>query len=59
MLFNEYQSDREYFIKHLPSLMKYINQKIYDHLEFLINGASWKLNGYAESISLNKGIIDE
>ena len=36
-----------------------INQEIYDHLEFLINGASWKLNGYAESISLNKGIIDE
>ena len=27
MLFNEYQSDREYFIKHLPSLMKDINQK--------------------------------
>ena len=39
--------------------IEYINQKIYDHLEFLINGASWKLNGYAESISLNKGIIDE
>ncbi len=27
MLFNEYQVDREYFVKHLPSLMKYINQK--------------------------------
>jgi four helix bundle protein len=39
--------------------IEYINQETYDHLNNLINSASWKLNGYAESISLNKGIIDE
>lgn len=36
----------------------YIDHDSYKQLEFLINGASWKLNGYAEAISQNKGIID-
>lgn len=39
--------------------IEYINQETRDRLEYLINGTSWKLNGYAESISLNKGITDE
>ena len=37
----------------------YINHETQEQLEFLINGTSWKLNGYAESISLNKGITDD
>ena len=37
----------------------YINRETHDYLEFLINGASWKLNGYAQAISQNKGITDE
>lgn len=36
----------------------YIDRCTYDRLEFLINGVSWKLNGYAEAISQNKGITD-
>ena len=39
--------------------INYIDQATHNNLEYLINGVSWKLNGYAESISLNKGIIDE
>ena len=37
----------------------YIDQDTHDKLEYLVNGASWKLNGYAESISQNKGISDD
>ena len=43
----------------LSNEIEYINQETRDRLEYLINGTSWKLNGYAESISLNKGITDE
>ena len=38
--------------------INYINRETYDRLEFLINGTSWKLNGYAEGISRNAGIKD-
>ena len=38
--------------------LNFINQSTYDDLEFLINGVSWKLNGYAEAISQNKGFKD-
>lgn len=38
--------------------IEYINRETHDRLEYLINGASWKLNGYAEAISLNKGLSD-
>ena len=31
----------------------YINQESYDRMEYLINGASWKLNNYAKVISKN------
>ena len=34
----------------------YIDQPTHDNLEHLINGTSWKLNGYAEAINHNKGI---
>ena len=37
----------------------YINREEYDQLEYLIKGASWKLNGYAEIISQNKGGSDD
>lgn len=36
----------------------YIDQAAHDRLEYLINGASWKLNGYAEGISRNVAIKD-
>ena len=36
----------------------YIDKPTYDKLEYLINGVSWKLNGYAEAISQNKGITE-
>ena len=36
----------------------YIDRDTYDRLEYLINGTSWKLNGYAQSISQNKAITD-
>ncbi|MBR4389006.1 MAG: four helix bundle protein [Prevotella sp.] len=36
----------------------YIDRCTYDRLDFLISGVSWKLNGYAEAISQNKGITD-
>ncbi|MBO4550714.1 MAG: four helix bundle protein [Bacteroidaceae bacterium] len=39
--------------------IEYIDQATHDRLDYLINGASWKLNGYAEAISQNKGITDE
>ena len=35
-----------------------INQPTHDSLEYLINGTSWKLNGYAEGISKNTAIED-
>lgn len=38
--------------------IEYIDQQTHDRLEFLINGASWKLNGYAEGISKNAGVKD-
>jgi len=38
--------------------INYIDCETSDRLEFLINGLSWKLNGYAESISKNKGVFD-
>ena len=37
----------------------YIDKVTFDNLEFLINGVSWKLNGYAEAINENRGIIDD
>jgi four helix bundle protein len=37
----------------------YIDQEVCNQLEFLVNGVSWKLNGYAESVSRNVGISDE
>lgn len=36
----------------------YIDQAAHDRLEYLINGASWKLNGYAEGISRNVAMKD-
>jgi len=36
----------------------YINKETNDNLEFLINGTSWKLNGYAEAITQNKAMSD-
>jgi len=42
----------------LSSDIDYIDYETSDRLEFLINGLSWKLNGYAESISKNKGVFD-
>ena len=38
--------------------LKYIDQQTHDNLEYLINGVSWKLNGYAEGISNNAAIGD-
>ena len=38
--------------------INYIDRDTHDRLEFLINGASWKLNGYADGISRNAGIMD-
>ena len=38
--------------------IEYIDQQTHNRLEFLINGASWKLNGYAEGISKNAGVKD-
>ena len=35
-----------------------IDQPTHDRLEYLINGTSWKLNGYAEGISKNTAIED-
>ncbi len=34
----------------------YIDRETHDHLEHLINSASWKLNGYAEGINRSKGV---
>lgn len=34
--------------------IEYINRETHDSLEYLINSASWKLNGYAMGISQNK-----
>lgn len=39
--------------------VEYIDSSIAEHLEFLINGASWKLNAYAEAINENRGIIND
>lgn len=38
--------------------LNYIDINGSEDLEYLINGVSWKLNGYAEAISKNKGITD-
>ena len=38
--------------------IEYIDQTTHDRLEYLINGASWKLNGYAEGISKNVAVKD-
>ncbi len=38
--------------------LNFFNQKTYEDLEYMINGVSWKLNGYAEAISQNKGVAD-
>ena len=38
--------------------IEYIDQQTHDSLKYLINGASWKLNGYAEGISKNAAIGD-
>ena len=34
--------------------INYIDRETSDHLEYLVNGTSWKLNGYAEAIKNNK-----
>ena len=39
--------------------INYINQETYVRLEYLINGTSWKLNGYSEGIKQNNGITDD
>lgn len=39
--------------------IEYIDKATHDRLEYILNGTSWKLNGYAEAISQNKGITDE
>ncbi|MBQ8455137.1 MAG: four helix bundle protein [Bacteroidaceae bacterium] len=39
--------------------IEYIDNTQRDRLEYLLNGASWKFNGYAEAISKNKGITDD
>ena len=39
--------------------INYITKDFFDKLEYTINGVSWKLNGYAESISQNKAIDKE
>jgi four helix bundle protein len=39
--------------------LQYIDNSTYENLEFLINGTSWKLNGYSEAISQNKGTADD
>ena len=38
--------------------INYIDQATHNNLEYLINGVSWKLNGYAEGINNNAGITD-
>jgi len=38
--------------------IEYMDHATHDRLEYLINGTSWKLNGYAEAISKNKGITE-
>ena len=38
--------------------IEYIDQPVNDRLEYLINGASWKLNGYVDGIIQNSGIKD-
>ncbi|MBR0488746.1 MAG: four helix bundle protein [Prevotella sp.] len=39
--------------------INYINHETFNHLEFLLNGTSWKLNGYIDGIIHNNGITDE
>lgn len=39
--------------------IEYIDKATHDRLEYILSGTSWKLNGYAEAISQNKGITDE
>lgn len=34
--------------------INYIDQDIHDKLQYMINGVSWKLNGYAEAIRKKK-----
>ena len=36
----------------------YVDQPTHDRLEYLINGASWKLNGYVDGIVKNSGVKD-
>ena len=37
----------------------YIDEDTYQQLDYMANGVSWKLNGYAEAINLNKVISDD
>ncbi len=39
--------------------IEYIDKATHDRLEYILSGTSWKLNGYAEAISQNKGITNE
>ena len=39
--------------------IEYIDKATHDNLEYLLNRTSWKVNGYAEAISKNKGITNE
>ena len=43
----------------LSNDIEYIDNAMRDKLEYLLNGTSWKLNGYAEAQNQNKGIPDE
>ena len=38
--------------------IEYVDQATHDRLEYLINGASWKLNGYVDGIVKNSGVKD-
>ena len=39
--------------------IEYIDQDTYSNLNFLINGTSWKLNGYAETMNKNRKLNRE
>ena len=42
----------------LSNDIEYIDQTTHDRLEYLANGASWKLNGYVDGVIKNSGIKD-
>ena len=38
--------------------IEYLDKATYDNLDYLINGVSWKLNGYAEAISVQRKALN-